>query len=167
MSMLLVVVAACSADIDKEKSAAIESAKQSFEKKPKKPNEKSKGTELYVASGYKIKQEEEHNIILEKKNNPVLIFINPNETYDSQSNSDAIEKKKDDYIGYEKFEKKNRSGFIAVKELEDKKYELTIGVGGVKLTTHSSTKDLSTYAKEMMEIAASIKQEEVKAETTK
>lgn len=160
MSMLLIVGVACSANIEEEKVTAIDSAKQAFMNQPKKTNEKSSSTKFYLPSGYKIEKEEEHNIILHKGDNPVIIFINPNEGSNSQSLSKRIEKKKDDYLAYEIFHQDNRVGFVAIKEISDDEYEITTGVGGVKVTAQTKVKDLAKYAEDMMDIASSIKQKE-------
>ncbi len=158
MCLLLLVGVACSANIDEEKVTAIDSAKQAFMNKPKEINEKSGNTKFYLPSDYTIEKEEEHNIILHKGDNPVIIFINPNEGSSSQSISQRIEKKKEDYLAYEIFQEDDRVGFAAIKELSKDEYEVTTGVGGVKVTAQTKVKDLSKYAEDMMDIASSIKQ---------
>ncbi|MGM9924279.1 MAG: hypothetical protein ACI35R_08545 [Bacillus sp. (in: firmicutes)] len=158
MSVLLLFGAACSANIEEEKMTAIDSAKNIFMKGSQEPNKKSGDTSFFMPSGYEIKKSEEYNILLEKQDNPVIIFINPNEADDSDLISRQIEKNKDEYIAFDIFEEQNRVGFVTIKEISEEEYEITTGVGGVKVTAQTEVEQLSEYAEEMMRIATSIKQ---------
>ena len=52
----------------------------------------------------------------------------------------------------------NKFGFLTIKQLKDDNVnELTIGVGGVKITTQAKTSDLNDYSKIMMQIVNSVK----------
>jgi len=47
---------------------------------------------------------------------------------------------------------------LTIKQLKDDNVnELTIGVGGVKITTQAKTSDLNDYSKIMMQIVNSVK----------
>ena len=96
--------------------------------------------------------------MLEKKDNPVLIFINPNEKETSTVIKESVEKNNDQYLDYTVFKQEGRIGVVSIREISSDKYELTIAVGGVKVTTETTSKDITKYAEEMMKIASSIKQ---------
>jgi hypothetical protein len=155
---LLIVLAACTANIEDVKEKAIDSAKMAFMDPQEKTNEKSGEIAFYKPADYKVIEEKKHNILLEKDDNPIIIFINPNENETSKAISDSMEKNKEDYIAQETFKQEGRIGVIAIKELKKEKYELVVAVGGVKVTTQTDLKQLNEFAEEMMKIASSIKQ---------
>lgn len=158
LSVLVLLVSGCSSDIDEEKSKVVDAAKQAFVETPEDPNAKSGEIDFYSPSGYKIVEENEYNITLENKGDTILLFINPNEAATSTLLLDLIEQNKEEYLEYAKFEEEDKIGFVALKELDDKKYELTVGVGGVKMTTQTETNRLEDYAGQLMKMANSIKQ---------
>ena len=136
----------------------MEAAQQAFEGKTEETNAKSGEIEFYLPSGYQIEEENEYNITLEHKGDTILLFVNPNEVATSTLLWDLIEQNKDEYLEYEKFEEEDKIGFIALKELGENTYELTVGIGGVKMTTQTETKRLESYGEQLMKTANSIEQ---------
>lgn len=157
-SALLLILSACTTKIDEEKEKAVDTAKMAFMDAQEKPNAKSDKIKFFLPEGYDIKEEKKHNILLDNKGNPVLIFINPNEKETSEIISDNLKKAKDTYIAFDTFKQEGRVGAIAIKEQEEDQYELVISVGGVKVTTQTNTKELAQYSEELMKIASSINQ---------
>jgi hypothetical protein len=58
----------------------------------------------------------------------------------------------------EKFTDGQLVGFLTIKRLEDHLNEVTVGIGGVKLTSQVKTSNLDSEAEVMMQIAKSIQQ---------
>ena len=158
LSVLFLLVTGCSSDINEEKSNVVEAAKKAFEGAPEETNTKSGEIEFYLPSGYQIEEEDEYNITLKNKGDIILLFINPNEEATSTLLLDLIEQDKGEYLEYVKFEEKDKIGFVALKEIDEKTYELTVGVGGVKITTQTEAKRLESYAEQLMKMANSIEQ---------
>lgn len=158
LSVLALLVSGCSSDINEEKSNVVDAAQQAFTSTPEDTNAKSGEIEFYLPSGYQIEEENEYNITLENKGDIILLFINPNEAANSTLLLDLIEQSKDEYLEYAKFEEKDKIGFVALKELDENTYELTVGVGGVKISTQTVTKRLESYAEQLMKMANSIVQ---------
>lgn len=157
-SLFLILLTACSSNIEEEKESALSVAKSTFMDTAEKPNKKSGNTRFFMPDGYEIKEEEDYNIHLDKNGNLVLVFINPNEDVTSTIHTDSFQKNKEAYIAQQIFTQKDRIGGIAIKEIAEDEYELTVAVGGVKASTQTNTKDITSYAEELMEIAVSIKQ---------
>jgi len=158
LSVLVLLISGCSSNIDEEKSNIVDAAKQAFVGTPETTNTKSGEIDFYLPSGYQIEEENEYNITLENKGDTILLFINPNEAATSTLLLDLIEQNEDEYLEYAKFEEEGKIGFVALKELDENTYELTVGVGGVKITTQTETKRLESYGEQLMKIANSIKQ---------
>lgn len=158
LSVLALLVSGCSSDINEEKANVVDTAQQAFTSTPKDTNAKSGEIKFYLPSGYQIEEENEYNITLENKGDTILLFINPNEAANSTLLLDLIEQSKDEYLEYAKFEEKDKIGFVALKELDENTYELTVGVGGVKISTQTVTKRLGRYAEQLMKMANSIEQ---------
>jgi hypothetical protein len=55
----------------------------------------------------------------------------------------------------ELFKKQDHHGFVIIKRLEDDLNELTVGIGGTKITTQTKTGSLVSDAKDMIEIIKS------------
>ena len=57
----------------------------------------------------------------------------------------------------EKFINHKKLGFLIIKHLDDDMNELTVGIGGTKITTQTKTSSLKNEAKVMMEIVNSVR----------
>jgi len=158
VSILALFLSACSSDVEKEKSDVLKAAEQAFMATPEETNSESGELAFYLPSSYQIQEEADYNITIENKGDLILLFSNPNEGATSTLVSEQIEQNKDDYIEYVKFEKEDKVGFVAIKEISEDQYELTVGVGGVKITTQTATKRLADYAEQFMKMANSVQQ---------
>ncbi|WP_235714623.1 hypothetical protein [Neobacillus dielmonensis] len=56
----------------------------------------------------------------------------------------------------EKFKSAEQFGFLAIKQVEEDLNEVTVGVGGAKITTQVETNSMAQEAETMMEIARSV-----------
>ncbi|UHA62181.1 hypothetical protein KDJ21_011495 [Metabacillus litoralis] len=54
------------------------------------------------------------------------------------------------------FEQNDRFGYLFVVKIEENKYEVTVGVGGTKVTTEAKGNDVAEDAEAMMMIANSV-----------
>lgn len=158
LSVLMLFVYGCSADINEEKSKVVEVAQQAFAQEAEATNSESGETDFYLPSGYQIEEEDEYNITLNHNGDTILLFINPNEAAASTLQLDLIEQISEQYIEFAKFEEEDKIGYVALKEIDENTYELTVGIGGVKITTQTETDRLADYSEQLMKIANSIEQ---------
>lgn len=151
----ILCISGCSASLKDEQNAITEAVKEAFNKSPEKTTNNNEHIAFYLPEGYEIEEQSDNNIVLENGNKTYLLFYNQNEASDSKIVYDST-LNQGEYEINETFEKEDRFGFLLIKEAEEKLNEMTVGIGGVKLTTQAKTADLSETASSMMEIAQSV-----------
>ncbi|MBD8034701.1 hypothetical protein [Solibacillus merdavium] len=160
-ALLIVIVAvltACSQSVEDQALAGIENAETVFSSEPKEVNKSIGHIELYLPAGYSIEKgiDELNYTILNGKDSYIL-FVNQNETNDSQLHYDIFKSESTGKIVEEKtFKSDDLFGFSGVVEQSKGKYELIANLGGVKLSTISEDKKLDTKIQEMMEIVQTV-----------
>ena len=150
------VLSACSANIKEEQIATNDAVSQVFNSTPKKTNNKNKDIRFYLPLGFEIKEKSSNNIVLKNGSKTYILFYNQQENQESQVVYKAtINTKKN--IKYKKtYQKDNRFGYLLIKDIDKNFQELTVGIGGVKITTEAKTKSMKSEAKAMMEIVNSV-----------
>lgn len=130
-------------------------AKTTFQETKMKATETTSGISYYLPEDFKVQSETEHNIILLKGRQEYILFINPQESPNSKAAFETLKNAKGKPT-INSFESDGRFGYISVAPLEGKEYELIVGIGGVKLTTKTKTKNMAENTKAMMEIINSV-----------
>jgi hypothetical protein len=110
----------------------------------------------YMPTSMEVETEGEFNIILTEGKQPYILFVNTLEKKDSRVVYESSLTDQD-YVVNETYDGKNKFGFFQVKEIQDKLYEVSVGVGGVKLTTEVEKNNISESARKMMKIANSVR----------
>ncbi|RYG71549.1 hypothetical protein EU245_13820 [Lentibacillus lipolyticus] len=111
---------------------------------------------MYVPAGLEVDKEELSNVILKDGNQTYIVFYNNLEGPKSKLSYKAAAKE-DKALLLERFKDKNKFGYIRIMPADkEDKYELQLGVGGVKITTYTPKKSLESDAEEMMKMARSI-----------
>ncbi|MGG3560327.1 hypothetical protein ABES03_01580 [Neobacillus rhizosphaerae] len=159
LSLLLLSACSDNASLKDESKSAIKTAKATFTEKEKKPSKKSGKIHFFLPAGYVIKSKSANNIILRSGSDTYILFYNPQESTTSDVVYKATVDQYKELYSNEKFtSSENKLGFITIKHLKDDGLnELTIGVGGAKITTQSETSDLVENTKTMMQIVNSVK----------
>ena len=151
------ILSACSASIEDVKEETKENVEASFTDERKSPNEELKDFSLYLPFGMKVDDTDPTNTIIKKGDQIYILFINPIESMDSRVVYESTLKNAGEFIINETFEEKDKFGFLLVREInDDGKYELTVGIGGYKLTTDTDASEMADNAGKMMEILSSI-----------
>lgn len=127
-----------------------------FDEKGKKPNKKSGNIRVYLPFGFEIQDETANNIILKNGSKTYILFVNPQEESSSEVVYQATVDQYKNLDTNEKFTKGDKFGFLTIKQLEDDMNELTVGIGGTKITTQTKTTSLNEEAKAMMQIVNSV-----------
>ncbi len=81
--------------------------------------------------------------------NNIFLFYNPVEGSDSEVVYNAA-LSNNKYQYKKTYKKEGQFGFLLIRELEENLQELTVGIGGVKITTEVKTKHMQKEAETMM-----------------
>ncbi len=149
-------LAACGASIEKEKVKAEDRAEKAFNADPEAANEEVQVLHFYLPTDMSVKSDKPNNIILEKKDHPYIFFYNQNEPNNSQALYDnMVNEEEGAFIVNKTFSDQNRFGYLMITGIDEETFEVTAGIGGMKVTTESKTKNVSDDAETMMKIVAS------------
>lgn len=164
VTLLFVLLSACSSNIEEEKSVAKKAVTNVFASEQiVKTNKNINEIDLYLPRGAKLNDSVENNVVFKKGKHRYILFINPYEksksevVYQSTVNPDV------DYVMNETFTSEEDFGYMLAHQVDGKTdvYELTVGIGGIKITTETNTKKLSENAELMMEIVKSVEKDNV------
>lgn len=153
--MVLALVGCTISDEDLTQTT-IEQTEKEFESEPKKANEKTELFSYYLPDDFSVTETKKFNVLLEKGNQDYILFVNENEKKNSKVSYETLAEEFQKPFISETFSDNDRFGYLFVNKLEKNKYEVTVGIGGTKLTTVSKANKVSDSAKNMMDIAASV-----------
>jgi hypothetical protein len=142
-----------------ESKETTKTVKETFNEKAKKTNKKSGTINFYLPFGYEIKDESPNNIIFKNGSKTYILFNNPQETASSDVVYKATVALYKELDVNEQFKKNNQFGYLIIKHLEEDLNELTVGIGGTKITTQIKTSSMNNEAKVMTQIVQSVKNE--------
>ncbi|MCA1057399.1 hypothetical protein LCL96_00530 [Rossellomorea aquimaris] len=155
--ILMLILAGCSTTIDQEKEETASAVKGALDSNES-AGEDAGNISFYLPFGAEIEKESPNNIIISKSSDTFILFTNPQEDKDSELLYKMAINDKETLVKHGTFKEDDRLGYYVIKELPDtEEYELTVGVGGTKVTTQSQVKDLADNAEMMMKMAASVK----------
>ncbi|MBO1513199.1 hypothetical protein [Metabacillus bambusae] len=154
--LLTILLMGCTISDEELTKTTIDNTKQAFEDTPKDSNEQTKLFSYYLPEEFTIKETKMYNVLLEKGSKSYLLFVNENEEANSKVSYDTLVEKYEKPFISETFEDKERFGYLFVNTLEKNTYEVTVGIGGTKLTTEAKINDVSDAAKNMMDIVKSV-----------
>ncbi|MFJ7753458.1 hypothetical protein ACQKGI_08050 [Peribacillus muralis] len=151
------LIVGCSG-IERQTEKAVRAAEIAFRDDDKQPNAEAGLIRVYLPTGFKVEEEHDNNLIIKQADKAYLLFVNPNEKEDSSVLFLAIKKQAGQYLILQSFQNDDKFGFVSIKESGKEKYELAVGIGGVKLTTETDKDRLKNDAKQMMEVISSVPQ---------
>lgn len=150
------ILCGCSASFETEQKEAQMAVEEVFKEKQKEVNKSNEFIEYYLPFGFEIEEETPNNILLKNGSKDYLLFYNQQEKANSEVVYQAtVQQKK--YDINETFQNDDRFGFLLIKKLSEDLNEVTVGFGGVKLTSEVETSNLKSEATSMMTIANSVK----------
>ena len=151
------VLSACSANIKEEQKATSDAVSQAFNSTPMKANNKNKEISFGLPLGFEIKEKKANNILLKNGTKTYILFYNQQEGPESHVVYEATLNTKMNVDFKETYKKDKKFGYLLIKEIDKNNHELTVGIGGVKITTEAKTKSMKSEAKAMMDIVNSVK----------
>lgn len=153
--MALILLSGCSASFKEEQDEALLAVEKAFTEKPKETNKDNKDISYYLPFGFEVEDETPNNIILKNGAKTYILFYNLHENNGSDVVLDAtLQQKK--YDVKEQFQEGEKLGFFLVKKGDNKVNEVTVGIGGVKVTGEVKTNSMTTEAETMMQIVNSV-----------
>jgi hypothetical protein len=151
---LVGLLAGC-ASIEDESKETVAAVEDVFKAQPEKTNNENGNVSFYMPSTMEIEKKDENNVILQNGNQTFILFVNPNEERTSDVLYNSVDAK--EFAIDKTYTDKERFGYVKVFEIEDKLYLVTVGIGGIKMTTETKVSDISESATEMMQIVSSVK----------
>ncbi|MGM0843887.1 MAG: hypothetical protein ACQEUT_02835 [Bacillota bacterium] len=156
--LILILTAGCSnATLEETQEEAVESVKETFESPVKETQEETENFHFHLPSGSTIKEKNANNVIIENGNHTYILFYNQNVPTDSEQLYELSVQDGTDIVKQETFSDDERFGYFLIREVEEEQFELTTGIGGIKMTTQSVKDDLVTDSEFMMEVVSSVK----------
>ncbi|MEK3807599.1 hypothetical protein [Metabacillus sp. SLBN-84] len=155
--ILFLFLFGCTINDEEIQTAAIDQTKAAFEAKPPAANDKSGSISYYLPEGYQAEAGKTNNVIFNKGDQQYILFVNENEKETSSFFYDTLLEQYKDPLVNETFEDKGRFGYILVDKLKaDDEYEVSAGIGGVKMTTQTKSREVADAAEQMMKIISSV-----------
>ncbi len=153
------MLAGCGKTVEEQISQGVASAQSTFEDVALEPSKEVGKINVYVPSGYAVKEgANEMNYIFTKGKDNFILFVNTIEAEDSKLHyENLLEDKEKEVVKEQTFQFKEAFGFTAVVKHSDEQYELVVSSGGVKMTTLSEDKKIDEKLAEMMQIVRSVK----------
>lgn len=134
----------------------IGAVKEALNEKPKKTNKKSGDINFYLPFGYEIEDESANNIILKNGSKQYILFNNPQENKVSDVVYKSTVAQNKDLEINEQFKKSDEFGYLIIKKLDEDLNEMTIGIGGTKITTLVKTSSMKNEAAVMTQMVKSV-----------
>ncbi|QPC47268.1 hypothetical protein [Mangrovibacillus cuniculi] len=114
------------------------------------PNESTEGLSFHLPSNVKIIETSPSNIILEGNNQTYIVFFNPFEDEFSKSLYEEEKSRRENVTLSTVKETDEGYYYSFIDSIEDDRYRIIIGRGGVKVTTESSGDTILSSVKTMV-----------------
>ena len=158
LTLSIIVLSACGQasfeEVSKETSMSV---KEALNEKAKDANKESEGINFYLPFGYEVEDASPNNIILKNGSKTYILFNNPQENDTSDVVYKATAAQYEELDVKEQIKLDDKFGFLIIKHLDEDMNEMTIGVGGTKITTLVKTSSMNNEAKAMSQIVTSVK----------
>lgn len=153
----IMFLCACSSSGREAQENAFKAAEKEFQSGQKKPDRHNKHIEYYLPFGFEKDKETPNNILLKNGSKKYILFYNSHEKSESKVVYESSFQQLKKWDLNKTFEKDGKFGYMLSKEQEDGVYQVVVGIGGVKVTTETTSPE--SDAPIMMDIAhsASIK----------
>lgn len=159
LSILLVGCSSVEEDVN-EGVAIIHSTLQS---EPKEANKQLENMDLYYPFYFEVVEELENNVLLTNGSQQFILFYNDQEDSKSRLNYDTV-LGQTEYMYKEEIETDDSFTYILIDQVDEKLIEVTIGIGGNKITSQMKPRYLLDNAKVMTNIIRSVTLKQTEAQ---
>lgn len=155
--VLVGLLGACGTSFKQESKETEKAVKTALEAKIQKTNKKVQSIEFHLPFGYEVKEKSPNNIILKNGSKTYILFINPHEKSSSEVVYEATMAQHEKVELDKTYNQDGKFAYLLIDQLDDDMNEVTVGIGGTKITTETKTSSMKNEAKTMMEIVSSVK----------
>lgn len=161
VGLLTILLVGCSS-IEEDVSEGVEIIHSTLQSEPKEANKHLENMDLYYPFYFEVVEEVDNNVLLTDGSQQFILFYNNQEDSKSRLNYDTAVVQKD-YMYKEEIETEDSFTYIIIDQVDEKLIEVTIGIGGNKITSQMKPSYLLDNAKIMTNIIRSVtlKQTEV------
>ncbi|MCA1319922.1 hypothetical protein LC085_08340 [Bacillus tianshenii] len=153
----ILFLSGCSLSFEDASKETLKAVEESLSEEKKEANEASDQFSYYLPPEYEVDSAATNNIVLTHKEQTYILFINPFEPDDSKVIYESTLEGYESPEVEETFSKDGEFGYVIIDRLEKEEfYEITVGVGGVKMTTVTDPDNMEKSADTMMEIVSSV-----------
>lgn len=154
VGLLSILLVGCSS-IEEDVSEGVAVIHSTLQSEPKEATKQLENMDLYYPFYFEVVEEEDNNVILTDGSQQFILFYNEQEDSKSRLNYDtALEQK--EYLYKEEIETDGRFTYVLINQVDDKLIEVTIGIGGNKITSQMKSNALVDNAKLMTNIIRSV-----------
>ncbi|SET82147.1 hypothetical protein SAMN05216389_1334 [Oceanobacillus limi] len=121
-------------------------------------NYNNSGLAFFLPEGLEVEEEDANNAILTSGDQTYIVFYNQFEAPISDLN--YLSASNDEAVLLESYEDDHKFGYVRLMPSESHEYELQVGIGGVKITTFTTTGTMERDTEQSMLIARSIVESE-------
>lgn len=154
--LIVIIIAGCSAQEAEVFQNTSDLVEQVYKEAAPEANEEAKGYSYYVPKGYSVEQIDDNNMIFTRKGNTYVLFVNPLEDEASAVLFDAFKNNDKQLFSAAYTDIPERFGFLVINGADDSLYEVSVGIGGIKMSTKAKLRHIEKSAEEMMEIVRSV-----------
>lgn len=154
---MVILLVGCSVSENDAIDQTYTSVKETFSSQVNETNKTSDDLTYFLPNSLTIESEEEHNIVLNKGSQRFILFYNQLEDLSSEEVYKGSLSEDRKPVLNETFQEGNKFQYVIVYLIDNtKKYELIIGMGGVKITTETTSNKMDEDAVLMAQIIDSI-----------
>ena len=149
----------CSVSIEDATQKSVDTFEETFKAQPLETSEDTDIFAYHLPPKFSIDSQSENNIVLTQDEQTYLLFVNPFEPKDSEVLYDSTKVNLSDVEVDHTVTEDGRLGYLLISPVEGEEeelYEVTVGLGGVKMTTVTGTGKMEASTKSMMEIVSSV-----------
>jgi len=154
IGLTILIVSGCGLSEEEVLENISETIQTSFNRQSPEPNVEFDHFNIYFPENIEIIEESDGNLIFNDQDQTYILFYNQLEP----PTSDAFylaEKRRGNYLLLESYQDDERLIYVKVSEVEED-FELQVGVGGLRLTTHVSLRELEDTFNQMVDMINSI-----------
>ncbi|MBS4173856.1 hypothetical protein [Bacillus sp. FJAT-49736] len=152
--LMACLISGCSTTIKEQKKVAIKNVSEVFSSQPKTAKESAKQIKFYLPFGMHVNKKSPNNIIINRGKQSYILFYNQKE--DKKSHEIYEISKPNKGLAVDKqFTTKKKFGYLLISKVKKNLYEVTAGIGGIKMTTETSMDNIADDAERMMTIVNS------------
>ncbi|TFB25081.1 hypothetical protein E3U55_01425 [Filobacillus milosensis] len=111
---------------------------------------------IYKPETFELGEERKNNVIFYKDEQPFILFINEFEEPNSKWFYNDLKKDKNNSDYLSTFENEKEFAYFSVKDREEDHIEVQLGIGGIKMSTLTTTDDVEEDVEDMIMMIKSI-----------